>query len=259
MISCLTITQPGRLPELARAIACFRSQTLSERELVIVHDADATFHGAIEQLVGRDSDHRMFQLHQVSTTGRTLGELRNLAVTLARYPVVAQWDDDDLYHPQRLEIQYAYLKIQGADFCFLTDQLHLFAAERLLFWDDWNVEAYPGNLIQGTLVGYRRLIGQYPALGRGEDTPLVLELVQRGCKIAALRGMGWVYIYVYTGKNVWDRQHHMAISAWKHLRGNRLKTRIASLEARLREYRPGFGSVRMPCEDGSLTLDVGQP
>ena len=66
-------------------------------------------------------------------SGLTLGELRNFSVQLARYPLVCQWDDDDLYHPRRLETQFAYLKIHCADFCFLTDQLH--------FFEDTNMKA----------------------------------------------------------------------------------------------------------------------
>lgn len=256
MISCLTITQPGRLPELKRAVACFRSQTLKERELVIIHDGDSDFHQAVQGLIECGPDKGQYQVHHVSS-GQTLGELRNLAVSLAKYPIVCQWDDDDLYHPRRLEIQFAFLKINGADFCFLTDQLHLFEAERILYWDNWNKETYPMNLIQGTLMGNKRLLGLYPALTRGEDTPVMRELVKRGRKIAALGGMGWIYIYVYTGKNVWEREHHAAISDWKHLGGEQLNKQIKLLDARLREYPIDFGPVSMPCENRLLELHIG--
>ncbi|MGR8978771.1 MAG: glycosyltransferase family 2 protein [Gammaproteobacteria bacterium] len=256
MISCLTITQPGRLPELSRAVACFRSQTLKERELVIVHDGDEDFHQSVQQLLECEPGYGLFQVHRVPS-GRTLGDLRNVAVGLAKYSIVCQWDDDDLYHPRRLEVQFAFLKIKGADFCFLTDQLHLFESERILYWDDWNRETYPMNLIQGTLLGDKSLLGQYPALKRGEDTPVMMHLVRRGHKIAALGGMGWIYIYAYTGKNVWEREHHAAISAWKQLSGERLNKQIELLDARLREYPTDFGPVSMPCENKLLKLHIG--
>ena len=257
MISCLTITQPGRLSELARAIDCFRVQTFRERELVIVHDGAPEFHHAVEQLLGNEGDKGLFHLHAVPG-GSTLGELRNFAVELAQYPIVCQWDDDDLYHPRRLEIQFAYLKIQSADFCFLTDQLHFFEQERRLFWDNWNVDPPPMNLIQGTLMGNKYLLGRYPALKRGEDTPVVMDLIRRGHKVAALGDVGWLYIYVYTGKNVWDREHHAAISRWKHLRGERLKAQIPLLDARLREYPTALGTVNISCDEQSLTLNIGR-
>lgn len=257
MISCLTITQPGRLSELTRAIRCFCSQTFTERELVIVHDGNADFHRAIRQFLENYGNHVQFQLH-TAPSGLTLGELRNFSVQLARYPLVCQWDDDDLYHPRRLETQFAYLKIHCADFCFLTDQLHLFEDTNQLYWDDWNVEIPPMNLIQGTLMGNKQLLGRYPALARGEDTPVVRNLVQCGYKIAALGGMGWLYIYTYSGKNVWGREHHAAISAWKHLHGKRLIEKIGMLDTRLKEYPADFRVVEMPCEQQRVTLQIGR-
>lgn len=257
MISCLTVTQPDRLPELSRAIQCFRRQTFAPRELVIVHDGDADFQRAIRQLLDAEKEPALFQVY-AAPAGLPLGELRNLAVELARYPLVCQWDDDDLYHPRRLEMQFAYLKIQGAEFCFLTDQLHLFEDENRLYWDDWNVEPPPMNLIQGTLLGNKQLLGSYPALARGEDTPVVMGLVRQGYKIAALGGVGWLYVYTYSGKNVWDREHHAAISVWKHLRGERLKAQIALLDARLREYPTALRIVDMPCGEQLLKLHIGR-
>lgn len=257
MISCLTITQPGRLPELARAIRCFCSQTFTERELVIVHDGDTDFHHAIRQLLENHGNTAQFQLH-AAPSGLTLGELRNVSVQLARYPLVCQWDDDDLYHPRRLETQFGYLKIHGADFCFLTDQLHLFEDTNQLYWDDWNVEIPPMNLIQGTLMGSKQLLGQYPALAKGEDTLVVRNLVRCGYKIAALGGMGWLYIYTYSGKNVWDREHHAAISAWKHLHGTQLTEKIDMLNTRLQEYPATLRVVEMPCEQQRVTLQIGR-
>lgn len=256
MISCLTVTQTGRLPELSRAVSCFLGQTFPQRELVIVHDGDAPFHYAVRQLLGINCDNSLFQVHQ-APSGLSLGELRNLAVELASYPLVCQWDDDDLYHPRRLEIQFAYLRLQGANFCFLTDQLHLFEDTRLLYWDDWNIETPPMNLIQGTLLGEKSLMGQYPALAKGEDTPLVMDLVRRKNKIAALGGMGWIYIYAYTGKNVWEKEHHEAISRWKHMDSARLQQHKSLMDSRLREYNTPFGAVNMPCGDQLLPLHIG--
>ena len=256
MISCLMITQAGRLAEISRAIACFRSQTFTPRELVIVHDGSDDFHHQLLLLIESEPDRGMFQIHQAQP-GHALGELRNVSVKLAKYPLVCQWDDDDLYHPRRLEIQFAYLRIHGADFCFLTDQLHLFEDNRLLFWDDWNVESPPGNLIQGTLLGNNSMLGEYPALARGEDTPVVMDLIRRGHKIAALSGMGWIYIYVYTGKNAWEREHHLAISSWKHLSDKRFIPLQGELEVRLREYPTVLGSVNMPARNELLPLHIG--
>src|SRR6202035_1136436 len=112
--------------------------------------------------------------------GQTLGELRNASVAAARGETVCQWDDDDRYHPRRLELQFAAMRVENTEFCFLTDQLHLFIADRTMYWDDWNLEVHPLTLVEGTMLGSKAALGRYPALARGEDTPLILDLLRRG-------------------------------------------------------------------------------
>jgi hypothetical protein len=127
MISCLTVTRETRFRSLELAVGDFARQTWAERELVIVHDGDAAFDVKLKRLAA--------------------------AHDAARGETVCQWDDDDRYHPRRLEFQFAAMRVENSEFCFLTDQLHLFAAERTMYWDDWNLEVHPLNLVQGTLLG----------------------------------------------------------------------------------------------------------
>lgn len=253
LISCLTVTQQGRLMELGRSIHCFSSQSHENKEMVIVHDGDDATHLAVQALVAEHPGAR-FVLHQESVC-RSLGYLRNIAVELANGSIVCQWDDDDLNHPLRLERQYQRLQEQQADFCLFTDQLHWFEPSQELYWDDWNVERYPMNLIQGTLMGRRDYIGRYPDLARGEDTPVVLDIVRR-CKITALRGQGYLYVYVYNGKNAWDFRHHAAISAWKRLRLDDLTPRVSTLTEYLRGYEWTINKLRMPHDNGVLEIDL---
>ena len=254
MISCLTITQEGKLEELARAIHCFDGQTFEERELLILHDGSDRFHDDIRELLAR---YRSAALRvKRAPRGLTLGALRNLSVQLATYDIICQWDDDDLYHPKRLEAQYDALQREGADFCFFTDQLHFFETSRELFWDDWTVESYPMSLIQGTLMGRRDKLGKYGNVARGEDTPVVADLVQRGCRVAELRGRGYLYIYVYNGRNAWEYEHHRAISTWKGLRKARLLEREGELRRHLRDYGLELASVVFPHEDGALEIRI---
>ncbi len=255
MISCLTVTQEGKLDELRVAVRCFDCQTLDERELVIVHDGGSDFDSDIRELAA---------LHPVSqikiervSPGLTLGALRNLSVHFASYELVCQWDDDDLYHPRRLEVQYEELRREDADFCFMTDQLHYFKASGEMYWDDWTVETYPMNLIQGTLMGKKGRLGAYDDLARGEDTSVVVELAKSGCRVAQLVGHGYLYIYVFNGKNAWDYEHHAAISAWKRLPLGRLVEDEAVLRAHLGEYRVPGKIVRMPHEEGSIFIQLG--
>jgi glycosyltransferase involved in cell wall biosynthesis len=254
MISCLTVTREPRFASLELSVGDFARQTWAERELVIVHDGDAAFDAKLKALAS-SHDGAAIAVHR-EPAGQTLGELRNASVDAARGEIVCQWDDDDRYHPRRLELQFAAMRVENSEFCFLTDQLHLFAADRTMYWDDWNIEVYPLNLVQGTLLGSKTALGHYSPLARGEDTPLILDLLRRGSRITRLREHGYLYVYVFDGKNAWGYDHHATISAWKRFRGARLLALEPMLRARLAEYEPPLGQFVMPYEGGQLVFGV---
>ena len=251
MISCLMVTQALRLPLARLAIGDFSAQTHADRELVIVHDGDATLDADLRRHAAASVAPVLVHRHR---SGCSLGTLRNAARDAARGDFVCQWDDDDRSHPERLALQWEALRSTRADFCFLADQLHWFPACAEMYWDDWNREAYPMNLVQGTLLGRRALLPEYPDLPRGEDTPVVRETLRRGHAVTRLRDAGWCHVYVYHGANAWDAAHHLAISRAKRYGQVRLLQRAATLRVRLAQYTPGFGALRFPHEGGALEL-----
>jgi len=211
-LSCLTVTTIGRLSRLKRAIRCYCDQTYPNREMVIVTDAGARHREAIEEhlhLLDR-SDIRFVP---VDGGGRSLGELRNIALQTAEGEIVCQWDDDDLYHPLRLEKQAAPLIARGEGACLLTDQLHFFEADRALFWVDWTAGGRVQGiwqLIPGSLMMYRQEF-RYPENGpeakRGEDSAL-LKALYPNIPIIRLGGLGHLYVYTYHGLNTYPFEHH---------------------------------------------------
>ena len=234
------MTRGDRLPLLAQAVADFAAQTLADRELILLHDGGASVH---EKLLELAALHRnsAIRVHGVEP-GARLGGLRNQAVALAAGDWVCQWDDDDRYHPQRLAQQWEAAQGAGARACYLVDQWHAFVPDGLLCWDDWQAEPYPMNVIQGTLLARRDAMPPYPDLARGEDTrhteTLMRHAAVQGWPVARLRGAGWCYVYQWHGGNVWDQDHHRAISQAKHLPPQRLLPRWAALQQRLTEYTP---------------------
>jgi glycosyltransferase involved in cell wall biosynthesis len=252
MISCLMVTQASRLSFAALSIGDFAQQTHVERELIVLHDGGDDTTAAL-QLLART--HAGAPIRVVSAPpGESLGALRNRAVGLAAGDWICQWDDDDRCHPERLALQWDALRAADAEFSFLVDQLHWFPSSRELFWDDWDGQAYPLNLIEGTLLGRRSLMPQYPHIARGEDTGAVRELLRRGHPVARLRNAGWCYVYVYHGSNAWPAHHHRAISATRHFGAARLIRHEATLRRRLSEYRPALGPLTLPHEAGVMRL-----
>jgi glycosyltransferase involved in cell wall biosynthesis len=252
MISALMVTQASRLETAALAIDDFAAQTLADRELVVLHDGDGAADEAFRAMVSPhcDADIRV----ERAPPGLTLGALRNRSVALARGEHVCQWDDDDRYHPERMQLQFAALEAQAAEACFLLDQLHLFRHDGTLYWDDWDREPYPMNVIQGTLLARRDAMPAYPELARGEDTGALLALLRARRKIARLAGVGWCYVYVHHGSNAWSLEHHAAISRAKAFGASRLLQRERLLREKLAAYRPSLGSVRMPHEAGEIAI-----
>jgi glycosyltransferase involved in cell wall biosynthesis len=248
------ITQAGREQLLADSIECFALQTHQARELVVVHDSGDEFH---TYLIETASRYPNLEINIVSQPAQyTLGLLRNSAVERAKYSIICQWDDDDLYHPLRLEKQYSALLEHDADFCFLGDQLHYFYKEGFLFWDDWSSEAYPRNLIQGSILGKKSALGSYPDLPRGEDTDLVFRLAKENLRLVCLKNLAWLYIYTYHGSNAWDSNHHKAISNKKRLQKAALNEVISPLKLGLQGYAWRFRSFYLPHEQGGFTINL---
>lgn len=254
LISCCTVTQPGRLPLLERCIGDFARQTYGPRELLILHDGDAGFDGEVKALASR-FDAAEIRVH-ATAAGQSLGGLRNRVVALARGELVCQWDDDDRFHPLRLELQQQALAAGGNDFCFLSDQLHWFSASGELFWDDWSLEPYPLNFVQGSLLGRRDKLPRYPEVRRGEDTAVCLDILRAGHRLARLKDRGWCYTYVFHGSNTFERSHHTAIARLKSLSPARLLSRESLLRARLAEYMPPLQPATMHLAGAVLDLSA---
>jgi glycosyltransferase involved in cell wall biosynthesis len=251
LISALVVTRDGALPRLANALGDLARQTHAERELVVVHDGDATFHAAVELLAHRAG---LDATIERAEAGQPLGALRNRTVALSRGELVAQWDDDDRHHPERLARQAAALAGREASFAFLTDQLHHFPAQGALYWEDWSSEAYPLDFVQGTLVGRRACMPRYPEARRGEDTALCRAIVASGERIARVRDAGWSYVYTFHGGNAFPAAHHHAIAAAKHLSPARMLARERVLRERLADYDPPLPDVVVPCGDAPIEI-----
>lgn len=254
LLSALTVTRPASLPHLAASFADLAGQRGVDCELVVVHDGDAAFHVAVEEIARRCGLRATIER---ATAGRTLGELRNLAVSLARGELVAQWDDDDRHHPERLARQAAALAEHGAAFAFLAEQLHWFPGRGELYWEDWSTEAWPLDFVQGTLVGRRDAMPAYPPLRRGEDTALCRSIVAAGATIARVRDAGWSYVYTFHGGNAFPEFHHYASARAKHLSPARLLSRERTLRERLAEYDPPLPAVLVPCGDDPIEIAGG--
>ena len=250
MISCFTLTQEGRLPLLARAVADFSRQTVLERELVVLHDGGTPFHEGVLRLAQERDGARISVVR--APAGQKVGTLRNAVIDATCGEYVCQWDDDDRYHPRRLEVQLDALRSAKSDASFLCDQLHLFAATREMYWDDWYDMPYPLNVVPGTLFARRDALPRYPDRQRGEDLRLAMAMLRQGSIFARVREQGYLYVYLFHGSNSFDHGHHAALSLQRRFRGARLVRLETALRRHLADFDPPLGALSMPYDGGKL-------
>ncbi len=201
LISCLMVT--ANRPHLARrAVHCLAEQTWPNIELVIVDDGDMSYEPILEPYRDR------FQItyKRVEKQPETyLGALRNLTLEAASGDYCAQWDDDEWYHPERLEQQLTYLRENDLSAVTLR--------EVLVHLDDGEFSAHPFRFdsVDGTCgtILHERNSFRYPNLPRSEDLAF-LELFQAAGRAGVLPSpTGHLFIRCYHGANTWDKQHFL--------------------------------------------------
>jgi glycosyltransferase involved in cell wall biosynthesis len=195
-ISCLMVTADRRnLAE--RSVDCFLSQHYPNRELVVVDDGAEDY----TPILAAIPPERLIHHRLVKDPARTLGELRNLSLDLARGDLLAQWDDDDWFDPERLTRQYAALGGKAACWTHAT----------LVHLDDpqWLERPYIGHIQGGapsTILHVRDDAIRYPSERKGEDSTYRDDWGRRG---AVTMGTEWsaLLIRCFHGSNTWERDH----------------------------------------------------
>jgi glycosyltransferase involved in cell wall biosynthesis len=144
----------------ARAFEYFARQTYSTRELVVVDT------GSVRLDLPLPRGARIV----VAPPGMPLGEARNLGAAHAKGSLIAHWDDDDWYAPDRLARQVTHLQERGAQVCGAGSLL----AYRMLDGDAWRYRPLPGDatFAVGSTLMYRTAFWRefpLPPLDIGED------------------------------------------------------------------------------------------
>ena len=113
----VSVVMPAHMAELflAESIRSVLLQTLPNWELIVIDDAstDRTFAIASE-FTKSDSRIRVIRLDK----NAGVADARNVGIAAARGQYLAFLDSDDLWLPQKLEVQIDYMERTGAGFCF---------------------------------------------------------------------------------------------------------------------------------------------
>jgi glycosyltransferase involved in cell wall biosynthesis len=211
LVSCIMPTF-NRRAYLPLALAAFQSQDYPAKELIVVDDGTDSVRDLLEQ----QPHTRYFRLEG----RRSIGAKRNFACAQANGSIIAHWDDDDWYAPQRLRRQTEPLLTGEADMSGLHDSLILDAQKGCLWKIDPQLHRrmFVGDVHGGTLVFWKRLLRDgvsYPTVNIAEDAGLLRAAQRRGKRLARIPGDG-MFIYMRHGRNAWrfEPGNFLAATGW---------------------------------------------
>ena len=148
LISCLCPTRNH--PDIVKkVIKCFQSQTYKNKELILVINEDSSYIEEVKKLTTNNV--KLFYAPKDSI----LGAIRNISVDNAKGEYIAQWDDDNTHHKDRLALQYNHVIKFNKQACFLR---------RVLIHDmitgDKGITK-PGRGIESTIVALKKYLPRY--------------------------------------------------------------------------------------------------
>lgn len=198
LVSCIMPTF-NRRPLVPLAIDLFTRQDYPSRELIVVDDGE----DPVEDLVRGAEGVRYFRL----PGRRSIGAKRNFAAEHARGEIIAHWDDDDWYAPDRLRYQVGPITAGLADITGL-DSGWVLDATTGSFWTagtNLHRRMFVGNVHGGTLVFHRQLLSsgvKYPDVSLAEDAWFLQMSLRNGSRLQRLSNPG-VFVYVRHRRNAW--------------------------------------------------------
>jgi glycosyltransferase involved in cell wall biosynthesis len=198
LVSCIMPTR-DRLDWLLQSIQYFDRQDYPRRELIIVDDGVSNLSSYLSH------DPRIRYLR--SSKRLSIGEKRNRACDAATGSIIAHWDDDDWYGPDRLSVQSAPLLTGSAEITALQDTV-FFDLDNWHFWK-CSAEIYARLFVSavhgGTLVFRREVFGtrvRYPDRSLAEDALFLLAALRSGARLQPVSGEG-LFAYVRHRKSSW--------------------------------------------------------
>ncbi len=199
LVSCIMPTY-NRRPFVLLALKYFLEQDYPNRELIVVDDGDAAIGDLVESAPG---------VRYVRLQRRlSIGAKRNLACELARGEIIAHWDDDDWYAPDRLRYQVVPIIDNRADITGLENSfiLDLSGGDFWTTHPELHKRMFVGDVHGGTLIYRKEILARglrYPEVNIAEDAFLLRRAIGNGKRLLKLANPG-VFVYVRHGGNAWS-------------------------------------------------------
>lgn len=199
-VSCLIVTA-NRKKLLRRSLYSLKNQTHKNIEVVVVDNGEEN----VSELMD------MFPQEQVNYTyiepspDNILGDLRNISLEKATGDYMICWDDDDWFHPERIEIQLKTLN-SGFDACCLEGNIFHIDSPDLID------HPYIGRLPDGSpssIMHRRNDQIRYPSMRRGEDTVYLNQWIDQARYKMLDLSYAYLFVRVFHGTNVSGKKHFL--------------------------------------------------
>lgn len=213
LITCVCVTK-NRFDLLKKSINCYINQTYQNKNLVILSQSNKDCNKKIENHI-KELNRSDIQF-VVAPEFLSLGAMRNTSVELATGEIICQWDDDDLYHPERLITQFKILASDSRNIASVyCDFLKYFDHVKKMYWCDWSNEPkFTHKFLCGSVMFkktafhmYRLFYPESGSQSHVEEDLNVLEKLSYKGNIAPVFA-GHQYVYVFHCKNTYDLRHH---------------------------------------------------
>ena len=199
-VSCVMVTA-DRADLCARSVLCYEQQTYPNKELVILDNGHESMEALLWNLPAGEVRYKKID----RTPDLILGDLRNEALNMATGDfIIPQWDDDDWYHPDRIQLQVDVLQ-KGHDACALAGTLMHVSQDP--YFDRPYIGLLP-NGVPPTIMHRRDDSIRYPSLPRTGDTVYVNEWLNKSY-VQLPEEASYLYIRAFHGANTWEVDHFL--------------------------------------------------
>jgi glycosyltransferase involved in cell wall biosynthesis len=203
MVSCITITR-NRPKLLLQSVFMFKHQTYKEKEMIVIYySSDLETKAIIEEIKIREDNIHFYEYDE--TLNFSLGDLRNFAISKSTADYICVWDDDDIFHPLRIETQIDALKNNSDKVACTLKRESKWIVERNLM----GITPYREDGWENSLICKRIGMPTYADLNCGEDTPVLKQLFSED-KVISI-DYPELYVYVYHGTNTVSKNHYLEI------------------------------------------------
>ncbi|MNC02447.1 Glycosyl transferase family 2 [compost metagenome] len=174
-------------------LANYKNQKVKFKELIIILNKDSMKLQAYQMRAGSGHNISVYKLPE----SVSLGQCLNSAITKARYPLIAKFDDDDYYSPYYLKEQIRALNHTRSDIVGKHACLVYLEKSRRLIVRSPKEQHKPVVFLQGGTLLFRKQVCKqvlFPDRSVGEDVNFLRRCKRKGFRTFATSPYNYVYV-----------------------------------------------------------------